>query len=242
MSDSAKDHAVDRLDTIRKWTRDSIIIVGVVVILIDPPILGRFLQEAKLQLTYDEAAKSWTIKAIEENRNLATDIANLTTQAQSLQEMVKQAAATKGDAAIAGLAKEAENLVTRANAASESAAASLANQQAAPGAPEAAQTSDGWMFLGKVSGQGAESWAGRHYLRVDNPAGIAVNGRFAVDGNVLLRGGGAAPAGEASKGWHVHQKVVGAVKSGETVQIANTEVIPAIDGGWAMWAQVKRGG
>jgi len=43
-----------------------------------------------------------------------------------------------------------------------------------------------------------------------------------------------------TKGWHARQKVIGGIKSGETVQILNTEVDPAVDGGWAMWAQVKR--
>jgi hypothetical protein len=179
------------------------------------------------------------VRAIEENRNLATQIANLTAQAAALQDQAKSVANEKADPALFSLSKGVDALAAKANSASESAAASLANQQTAPGAPAAAQVFDGWMFLGKVSNADAQSWAGRHYIRADSPRDLT-NNNFAVDGNVFLRAGGQAPGGIESKGWHARQQVIGAIKTGEMVQILNTEVDPAIDGGWAMWAQVKR--
>jgi hypothetical protein len=227
------------LDTIRKWVRDLCIIAAAVFLFVYPPIIGRFLREAKVQLTYDEAQKTWTLKAIEDNRNLVTQIADLTAQAQALQAQLKPAGNEKADPALSSLTKEVDALAAKANAASESAATNLANQQTAPGAPAAAQVSDGWMYLGKVSDPSAESWSGRHYIRADSPRDLT-NNNFAVDGNVFLRAGGQAPSGTESKGWHARQQVIGGVKSGEMVQILHTEVTPANGGGWAMWAQVKR--
>jgi hypothetical protein len=227
------------LDTIRKWVRDLCIIAGVLFLVVYPAIIGRFLREAKVQLTYNEAEKTWTVRAIEDNRNLATQIVDLTARAQALQDQLKSGPNEKADPALSSLSKGVDALAAKANAASESAAASLANQQTAPGAPAAAQVSDGWIFLGKVSNPNAEAWAGRHYIRADRPRDLT-NNNFAVDGSVFLHAGGQAPGGTESKGWHARQQVIGAIKSGEIVHILDTEVDPAVDGGWAMWAQVKR--
>src|ERR1700744_5364117 len=97
MSDKPATDVPNTLDTIRKWTRDLFIIIGVIILIVYPSLIGRFLKEAKLQLTYDEGAKTWTVTAAEENRNLANQISELTTQAQALQQQVEQVGKGKTD-------------------------------------------------------------------------------------------------------------------------------------------------
>ena len=215
------------------------VIGGIVTLIAQPQIIGRFLQEAKVQLTYDESAKVWTLKTDKDSRELANKVASFTNQARVIQSHLKEVAGDGSNPVLASVVKELDELTAKADAASDVAAASLADRQTAPGAPPSAQLAEGWMFLGKVSSPNAEAWVGRHYVQADSPAHLA-NGSFVVDGNVFLRAGGRAPGGPTDKGWHSHQAVIGAVKSGEIVNILSTEVTPAVDGGWALWAQVRR--
>jgi hypothetical protein len=238
MSETTKDNGSDTLDTLRKWTRDMFIVAGVVTLVIYPTIIGRFLREAKVELTWDEAAKAWTVKASEDSRDLAGALEDLQREATSLAKQAKLVTSGKADPAFAQLLQQVNDLAAKADDASSSAAGKLATQQAAPGAPDGAQPLGGWMGLGRVASQSSDDWIGKPNIDAESAADLA-DKTVAVTGNTVLRGDPRPHKEPLPKGFHGRQKVLGAVKVGDMVQIVSTETDETPDGGWAVWARVR---
>ncbi len=235
----ADDTSSGNLDTVRKWVRDGAIIVGVLVLVIYPPILGRFIRQAQVEFSYDQEHQVWTVKEHETNLDLAGKLTELTSRAQAIEQTIHQLAGARPGGDLNALSEAAQQLSASADTASAQAAASIASLQDAAGAPkEVAQAgADGWMFLGKVNGKPADAWVGRHAIRADTPP--KGPGNYTALGSTFLHQGGKAPPTD-NKGYYVRLPVLGAVHNGETVSVRDLNVIEAVDGGYSLWALVGR--
>jgi hypothetical protein len=224
------------LDALRKWMRDGTIIAGIIVLVIFPGIIGRFVHLAQVDLVIDEKEKTLTIKAHQDAVALANNVSDLATQAQALKDEV---AGRSGDAS--GLATKIASLADQANTLSTKTQNLLATQQQAAGVLDtSAVPSDGWMYLGKVDGPKASSWQGSANIAASTPADL-VGHEFPVVDNVFIRTNQPAPPNPQA-GFRARQKVRGVVRGGQTVLIDQVEVDPAIGGGFALWAMVRQTG
>ncbi len=102
--------------------------------------------------------------------------------------------------------------------------------------PNATETT-GWIYLGKVE-ENRSAWRGEHFV---NALPTQLDGKTLVlTGDVFLHGGPPNNPEPKTPGWRATQPVLRALKVTTPVDIVKTEVNPAIGGGFALWASVKR--
>jgi hypothetical protein len=237
MSATTRDEPHGNLDALRKWMRDGTIIAGIIVLVIFPGIIGRFVHLAQVDLVIDEKEKTLTIKAHQDAVALASNVSDLATQAQALKDEVAQGRGADPG----GLAARIASLADQANTLSTKTQNLLATQQQAAGVLDAgAVPSDGWMYLGKVDGPKPTAWSGTPNIAASAPVDLAGH-EYAAAGNVFIRANQPVPA-NPQPGFRARQKVRGVVRGGQTVLIDQVEVDPALGGGFALWATVRQTG
>ena len=220
-------------------TRDALLILLVLLLLIAPKTVNRRLADAGFTsgsiagLQWKAAVKQASTQA----KAAGQQIGDVETKLDDYATRLRAIEAETSDEAVKGKIMQLANEVRASHEAARLADRAVKNslltqqkliEKASPGSVEAS----GWMFLGTVT-EDKERWIGSSTVDL-RPSNVYPGALLKVRDEVYLRKDTGAPPRASGA-------IVGVLGVGTTVEVRHVEYARA-DGGWLVWADVTRHG
>lgn len=234
--------------------REALLVILLLVLLVDPPRLARWLDHSNLDKVGIFGISFETKKAVAESRTQTLDVANKLQQLQTratdaetrakelqaaLDKVVAAAPAGAVPASLAAakeqvdrLASDAAQTVQLTQAAQQQTTQAIARQSATlvqVGGRVAADV--GWAMAGRTDASGT-AWIGRPNVTAASPSELSATAKFWTETNLRAVDG---------QGWYSDRPIIDVLRANEQVKVLDTARSPAKAGGSFLWLKVDRG-